>query len=352
MRLIKISTFADVHVHLREPGATQKEDFETGTKAAIAGGYTQILDMPNNEPPTVSREALNQKKSLARGRIWCDVGFNFGGSADSIKYFNDIKDEATALKVYMNQTTGSLLVDSKSEREEIFKNWASKQPIMVHAEGETIESAIMLAKKYSKKLHICHITYDQIQTIKKAKKEGINISCEVCPHHLFLSKDDEKKLRGFALMKPPLMTNKDRERMWEVIQEIDMISTDHAPHTITEKSKAEPKFGVPGLDTTLSLMLWAEKHRLISIKRITQMLSENPRKIFNLPNQPDTFMEIDLSKEYKVGSKKLYTKCGWTPFRDLDGVGEIKRLTLKGEVVYENGQFTGKPRGEIITPRS
>lgn len=351
MDIIKIPTFADAHVHLREPGNTYKEDFSSGTKAAVAGGYTQILDMPNNTPPTISPHGLEEKINLTSGRIWCDVGFNFGASLSSIKYFPKIKNRVFALKVYMNQTTGTLLIKSREDRDEIFKNWNNPKPIMVHAEGETVESAIALAKRYSRKLHVCHVSFDQISTIKKAKMSGLSISCEVCPHHLFLTRDDVPKLKNFGVMKPPLLPRKDVEKLWEVMDQIDMISTDHAPHTVEDKlDQASPKFGVPGLETTLPLMLWAVEKRMISLQRVIEMLSTSPRKIFQLPGQPDTYIEVDLSKKYIIGKLKLFTKCQWTPFKDKEGRGKIIKVVLRGQTIFENGFFKGEPNGKVIYP--
>src|SRR3989344_3289105 len=186
MSLHKLPGLVDVHVHLREPGATHKEDFSTGTKAAVVGGYTQVLDMPNNNPPTVTPQALLGKEKHASGRIWCDVGFNFGATAESSKYFKKVIKNVFGLKVYMNHTTGPLLVDKLNDRDLIFKSWTSELPIMVHAEGETVKVAIRLAQKYKKALHVCHVTADQIKVIERARREKVQVTCEVTPHHLFL----------------------------------------------------------------------------------------------------------------------------------------------------------------------
>jgi len=348
---LELPGLVDVHVHLREPGGIQKEDFQTGTRAAIAGGYTQILDMPNNVPPTITPQALEDKIKKARGRIWCDLGFNFGATPDSIKYFPQISKKAFGLKVYMNQTTGPLLIDKEKDRDLIFKSWNSKLPIMVHAEGKTVEIAINLAKKYQKALHICHVAHDQIKTIENARKNGVNVTCEISPHHLFLNKDDIKRLGPLGIMKPPLLAKKDQEKLWGELNKIDMIATDHAPHTLEEKYDQEnPKFGVPGLETTLPLMLIAVEKGLLSIKRLVEMTSTNPRKIFHLPIQPSTFVIVDPKKKYKISDKNLFTKCGWTPFIGMEGRGEIKKVVLRGKAIFENGRFIRKPQGEIIYP--
>src|SRR4030043_1222652 len=264
--LIKFPGLVDVHVHLREPGGMQKEDFGSGTKAAIAGGYTQILDMPNNVPATITPQALEDKIKRASGRIWCDLGFNFGATARSTKYFLLISPKFFGLKVYMNQTTGTLLVDKLADRDLIFKSWQSKIPIMVHAEGKTVEVAIKLAKKYKKPLHVCHVTDDQIDLIKKARSDEVTVTCEVSPHHLFLTRDDVKRLGPLGQMKPPLLTKTGQKKLWNNIENIDMISTDNAPHTLEETyDKICPKFGVPGLETTLSLMLTAVDRGLLTV---------------------------------------------------------------------------------------
>lgn len=349
--LLKLPGLADVHIHLREPGNTQKEDFSTGTQAAIAGGYTQVLDMPNNTPPTVTPKDLNQKIKLATGKIWCDVGFNFGANRESTKYFKKISKKAFGLKVYMNQTTGPLLMEDSRDRELVFKSWQSPLPIMVHAENETVDVAIELTSKYKKKLHICHVTTNQMPSIISAKKAGQNISCEVTPHHLFLNSGDLKKLGPLALMKPPLLSKKDQEMLWVYLDHIDMISTDHAPHTLEEKhERSSPKFGVPGLETTLPLMLSAVFDGRISIEKLIDLLSTKPRKVFHLPPQSDTYILVDIEETFAIKSKKLFTKCNWTPFKNLKGRGVIKKVVLRGKTVFQNGKFLGRPQGRVTRP--
>lgn len=350
--IVELPGLVDVHVHLREPGAKQKEDFATGTMAAVAGGYTQVLDMPNNTPPTVNPKALDQKIGLAKGRIWCDLGFNFGATKGSVKYFNKITKTAFGLKVYMNQTTGPLLIDRGEDRELIFSSWPGPLPIMVHAQGETIETAIRLAKKYKRSLHICHVTGDQIKPITKAKEEDLQISCEVCPHHLFLSQVDLKRLGALGMMKPPLLSIDNQKKLWDNLDRIDMISTDHAPHTKEEKQDlSSPKFGVPGLETTLPLMLNVVSLGKLSLARLIEMTSESPRRIFHLPMQEKTYIEVDTTNTYKITDKKLFTKCGWTPFIGLAARGEIKKVVIRNVIVFENGKFIESPQGKIIFPQ-
>lgn len=348
--IIKLPGLVDIHVHLREPGATQKEDFETGTRAAIAGGYTQLLDMPNNTPPTTSPQALLEKEKLAKGRIWCDLGFNFGATPTSTKYFNEVKKQAFGLKVYMNVTTGPLLIEKEKDLENIFSSWKSEVPIMVHAEGEKLELAIKLAKKYNKPLHVCHTTGDQIKTIKKEKESGMKITCEVAPHHLFLSTPDVKRLKGFGIMKPPLTSASDQKKLWEYFDVIDIIATDHAPHTKQEKEAKPAAFGVPGLETTLPLFFSAIAQGKLTTETLIKMLATNPRRIFHLPEQPDTFVLVDFSQTFKITGAEMFTKNKWTPFEGMPGRGKVKKVAIRGKVVFAEGEFSGKPAGKIIRP--
>ena len=348
--IIKLPGLVDVHVHLREPGATRKEDFYTGTQAAVAGGYTQILDMPNNNPPTDTPAALTTKQKLSEGKSWCDLGFNFGATAKSTKYFKKIQNDVFGAKVYMSHTTGPLLVDKNKDLSKIYESWNSLVPLMIHAQGELVETAIRLAKKYHKAIHICHMTGDQVQPVMKAKGDGVQITSEVTPHHLFLTKSDEKKLGSFGIMKPPLEAKRNQQKLWDNIDKIDMISTDHAPHTLEEKKASPAPFGVPGLETTLPLLFNAIAENRFSTERLITMMATNPREIFHLNLQPDTFVLLDFSQTFKISKNRLFTKSKWTPFDGMPGRGEVKKVVIRGKAVYSEGQFIGKPLGKIIKP--
>ena len=348
-KIITLPGLIDVHTHLREPGATQKEDFETGTKAAIAGGYTAILDMPNNPIPTVNLETLEQKIRLATGRTYTDLGFHFGATPTNSQYFPTVKDQVFGLKVYMNHTTGDLLMEDMNALEEVFSKWMKGKPILVHAEGDTLQKAINLAKKHNQKLHVCHISLRQeIELIKQAKQEGLSISCEVSCHHLFLTADDVKRLGPYGMMRPPLSPKEDQQALWDNLDYIDMIASDHAPHTKQEKeTPGKVVNGVPGLETSLPLLLNAVNQGRLTLERVIELTSTNPRKIFNIPEQPDTYVEVDPDIRYTINDKRLYTKCGWTPFAGMEVRGKIKRVILRGKVVFSEGQVLG-PFGQVL----
>lgn len=354
-KVFKLPGLVDVHVHLREPGATHKEDFTTGTKAAIAGGYTTVFDMPNNPNPTVTEDALEEKINLAKGRIYADLGFNFGGSKVSVPYFDKVKDRVFGLKVYMNHTTGPLLIEDQEDLEEIFANWPGGRRgkvIMVHAEGDTLVKAIDLAKRHGKRLHVCHISLErEIELIKKAKEEELDLTCEVSAHHLFLTDEDVKDLGPFGMMKPPLATKADVESLWVNLEFIDMVASDHAPHTVDEKIHAQiAPYGVPGLETTLPLLLDAANKGRVSLDKVIELTCKNPRKLFNLKDDKETFTEVDLDKEYEIKNENLFTKCGWTPFNGRVVRGKVKRVVLRGEEVYDGEKVLG-PVGKVIYPQ-
>lgn len=355
--IVKLPGLIDTHVHLREPGATQKEDFESGTKAALAGGYTCILDMPNNPEPTVSLDALDKKISLTQGRIYSDVGFHFGATADSIQYFNQVKNEVFGLKVYMNHTTGTLLQEDSQILQAIFESWPKDKVLMVHAEGKTLEKAIELAKKNDNRLHVCHLSLKtEVEMIRSAKKAGLPITCEVTCHHLFLTEEDVGHLGGFGVMRPPLSSKEDQEALWKGVEDgtVDTIASDHAPHTKKEKLTMEKTpNGVPGLETTLPLLLTAVSEGRLTLDDIISLCHRNPAKIFNIPVDENTYVEVDPTIRYTLDARRLYTKCCWTPFAGMQVKGKVKRVFIRGEKVFEDGQILTKPgSGRIIQPVS
>ena len=350
---IKLPGLIDPHVHLREPGATHKEDFETGTMAAIAGGFTTVLDMPNNPEPTISPESLQRKITLAGNRVYCDIGFHFGATAKGVEYFEQVKGEVFGLKVYMNHTTGTLLMEDKEELNRVFAGWPREKPIIVHAEGETLVTAIALARLNNRRLHVAHVaTKEDVEMVREAKEKDLPVTCEVTPHHLFLTEADVQALGPFGIMKPSLKTETDRLALWGNLKlgVIDMIATDHAPHTRDEKLSEKPPFGVPGLETSLPLLLTAVAEDKLTLDQVVDLTSTNPRKIFGIGELTETFTEVDLKESYIIDAKNLKTKCAWTPFEGKRVTGRILRVVLRGEIVFDGGNVIGNPRGNVVYP--
>lgn len=348
----KLPGLVDPHVHLREPGATHKEDFESGTQAAVAGGYTTVIDMPNNPEPTISPEALQKKVKLAGNRIYCDVGFHFGATAEGSRYFEVIKDQVFGLKVYMNHTTGPLLVENPDDLQTVFSKWPRGRPVLVHAEGKTLKTAIDLATQHGQRLHACHLASgEELMMVKRAKEAGLPVTCEVCCHHLFLTEDDLDTLDALGIMRPPLATKKDQEILWDNLDVIDMIASDHAPHTRQEKLGLEkPPFGVPGLETTLPLMLTAVAGGRLTLDRLVKLTSTNPGEIFGVDKETETYAEVDLNHSYVIDSSSLKTKVGWTPFEGMRVTGRIAKVVLRGQVVFDGEEIVGQPSGRVVFP--
>lgn len=352
MVTIKIPSFADPHVHLREPGSEAKEDFYTGTCAALAGGYTALLDMPNNPQPTITAEALAHKKELAAAKIVCDVGFNFGAAPDNAAEYAKVADKVAALKVYLGHTHGPLVMDGLPNMLRVFRAWPptpafADKPIMIHAEGPIVAATIGLAALFDRKIHICHLSKrSELEVVKAAKARGLKVTCEVAPHHLFLTDTALSQLGSYAKMSPALQTQDDADALWEGLVDgsVDILATDHAPHTRAEKDSANPPFGVPGLETTFGLMyreVQAGK-RGLTLDRLVELLADAPRRVFNLPPNAGE-IEFDPDAEYQFSNDNLFTKCGWTPFAGMTGRGRITKVWLLGQLVFEDG-----PNGKEI----
>jgi len=355
----------DPHVHLRDPGQTQKEDFYTGTCAALAGGFTTILDMPNNKIPIATSAKLDEKIKIAKEKIVCDVGFYFGSLGDNLNEFPKVINKVAGLKLYLSLTTGGFIID-KNKLEQVFKVWQKisitpsldsagvlsyfEKPILVHAEDKMLDIVIKLAKKLGNKVHVCHISIiEDLKQIINAKEKGLKITCGVTPHHLFLAEHDVKRLGPFGKMKPPLQSKKDQEFLWKNLKYIDVIESDHAPHTIEEKRGKVPPFGVPGLETTLPLLLTAVSEKRLNIKDIIRLCHTNPAKIFNIKTDPETKIEIDPNSSFIIHNSSLFTKCGWSPFNGWKIKGRVKRVFIRGKKVFENGKILAKKgSGKVI----
>lgn len=343
MPLQKFPGLIDVHVHLREPGATHKEDFYTGSRAAVAGGFTFIIDMPNNSVPTISKEKLEEKIELSKKGI-CDIGFHFGTDGKNMEEFKQAWENPNVfgLKIYCNHTTGDMLIEDNDLLDKVFSVWNSEKPILVHAEGKELITVLKLAEKYKRNLHVCHISQaTEVELIRLAKSVGQKVTAGVTPHHLYFTEDIVKEKKGYVMMKPPLGIQIDQDALWKGLNNgtIDIVETDHAPHTKEEKDKENPPFGVPGLETALGLMLKGVKDGRIGYEDVIKFLYTNPKKIFNIPEQNNTYIEFDPEKEYIVGKNGYESKCGWSPFEGMKLYGKIETVVFHGKKILEHGKI-------------
>lgn len=339
--MIKLPGLADPHVHLRVPGGEHKEDLRSGTSAALAGGFTTILAMPNTNPPLVTPDRIRQVKDLAQTQALCDVHFFGGASTEHVQQLPELAQEAVGIKIYMDQTYGPLKLEGLGALLSIFQKWPKGKMIAFHAEGNSVAVGVGLAAIFFRPIHFCHISRkDEIELIAAAKKRGLPVTCEVTPHHLFLSQSDLPRLGPLGDMRPTLATQADVDALWAHIDStVDCIATDHAPHSLLEKSGEKPPPGIPGLETALPLMLTAVAEKRLSLERLVALMATNPRRIYGLPDQPDTWIEIDPDVSYEISNDGLYTKCGWTPFAGKKVKGRLIKVVLRGKTVFENGKI-------------
>ena len=348
----------DVHTHMREPGVTYKEDFETGSKACAKAGITTFYDMPNTVPTTTTLENLLNKKELAGKKSIVNFGIHFGGSKNNniseIKKVLD-KKEVNTVKIFMNVTTGEMLIEDDEILKGVFQNSGL---VLVHAENEMIDKAIGLNQKYGKGLYVCHIpSAEELKKVIEAKKDSrLNnemhpIYAEVTPHHLFLNeeiRESSERNKMLLRMKPELRKKSDNEFLWKALNEglIDTIGTDHAPHLIEEKME-KVTFGMPGVETSLALMLTAYNEGRIELPAIQKLMCENPAEIMKIAGRGKLkegyyadVIVVDTEKEWIAGvDDTLESKCGWTPYENWKLKGKNIMTVVNGEIIYENGKI-------------
>jgi dihydroorotase len=374
----------DAHVHFRTPGMEQKEDWTTGSKAALAGGVTTVFDMPNTSPPTVSAALLKQKRDLVKRKALVNYGFFIGATPDNLKKIVKIKNVA-GIKLYMGSSTGSLLVCEKKALEEFF---AKAKMLAIHAENEAcilegkekyknskrpdvhnlirhpdcayeaVKEVLHMAKKFGTRVHICHMSTDkEVAAVKKFKNK--KVTAEVTPHHLFLTDKDYKMYGNFIKVNPPVRGLIDQVSLWEGIKKgwIDIIATDHAPHTKKEKMKpyADAPSGLPGVQTMLPLLLNAVNEKKLTLPDVVKLTSYNPAKIFKVKNKGSIAVGMDadltvvnMRLPERVDEKHLWSKCGWSPFKDWVLKGWPVMTFVNGELMYQWGGRFGKSAGKEV----
>jgi len=367
----------DVHTHMREPGMTQKEDFSSGTISAAFGGVTCIFDMPNTKPPTIMREDVLQKKETAASKAWVDFGV-FGGVSDASNP-QRIADLVVGFKIFMSSTTGSVLL---SEDKDIQRAMQLIQPtskvVSVHAEDHHLlmkkeerdirdhaEVRPSIAERsaierlypfvHSNRVNVCHLT--SREGLEALSKGGF--TSEAAPHHLLLDLSSCTK-KGFCKVNPPLRTKEDREALMAAFAtgKIDMLASDHAPHTTSEKEQEfDPApSGVPGVETSFPLMMMLVKRGQLSLERLVQAACVRPAEIFGLnkgaieEGKDADLLVLDPREVQRVSSKKLHSKCGWTPFEGHDAVFP-QAVFLRGHLLVEDGGLVGERNGRDVVAR-
>jgi dihydroorotase len=340
---ITIPGAVDLHVHLREPGDNKSETIASGTKAAHAGGYVLVCDMPNNPGrPTWTHQRVKEKKEIIDKTAQIQVMIYAGAQpeSDNLTELPKMAQQCVGLKLYGAPTTGNEN-DYKAEQfEEIIKIWhesAPRKPIMLHAGADNLEPFIeLIANKYKHPLHICHVhSVSDVKLVQKAKTKKLAVTCGVCPHHLFMTSHDERTRGWFARMKPPLTMQTEVEQLFDYLVEgqIDVLETDHAPHSEETKWQIENDnphgiheghktcYGVPGIEFALPLLFYQMKCGRISLDRIIEITSAKPIEIIGV-KLPSKKVSWKMT-EYRISGADVVSGSGWTPYEGMIAVGKV-----------------------------
>ena len=377
----------DTQVHFREPGLEHKEDLHTGTKSAALGGITSIFEMPNTKPPTTDLAALENKLNLASGRAFTNFAFFVGGCSEQ-KNWRELETHVgcAGIKIFMGSSTGSLLVDEDDQIEEIMRS--SSHRIAIHCEDEALlkekfpiakegghprfhpkwrdeevafkatSRALALARKTSSKVHILHVTTrEEIDLIASYRDVA---TLEVTPQHLtLLGPDAYERLGTLAQMNPPIREKEHQDGLWSGIERgiVDVLGSDHAPHTLEEKSKEYPNSpsGMPGVQTLLPLMLNHVNQGRLSLLRLVDLLCYGPARIYGIPTKGRLSVGfdaditiIDMTRKHTIQNKNMASKCGWTPFHEMEIQGMPTHTIVGGHIVMQEGQIVGEPCGKAV----
>jgi len=341
--MISLPGLVDAHTHMRDPGQTHKESWATGTAAALAGGFTTVLAMPNTDPPATDHAGFTAAAKAAAAGARCDFGLFAGATTTNVAKVSSLSG-AVALKMYLDPTFGDLRLPTMDGWWDHMETWLAR-PIAVHAEGPALGAIVLIAELLDRSIHICHVSRrDEILLIRRAREKGIMITCEVAPHHLVLDEDDLTRLGGTAAVRPALGLPADRAALWEHLEVIDCFATDHAPHTLSEKTGPNPPPGFPGLETALPLLLGAVHDGKLEVADLVARLHTNPRRIFGLGDAPaDTRVEVDLDATWRFDPARAHTRCDWSPFTGMELRGRVERVVLRGEEVFADGEVFAPP---------
>lgn len=343
--VVQLPGLIDIHVHLREPGATHKEDFSSGTAAALAGGITLVCAMPNTNPAITDKESLSLVKDLAKAGARCDYAIIAGATKENMDLLPTLFSDVVAVKMYLNDTFSTLRLDDVTIWMKHFETCPKTFPIAVHAERQTLAAVLFVAALYQHPVHICHVARrEEIELIRAAKQRDLPVTCEVSPHHLFLTDQDLSTIgKSRGEVRPRLATEDDCKALWDNLDIIDCFASDHAPHTLAEKDGDSAPPGFPGLETMLPLLLTAVAEGKLTMEDIELRLHHNPKRILGLPDQLNTYIEVDLDEEWVIPQVPPFSKAGWTPFAGRKVRGAVRRVVLRGEVAYVDGQVLALP---------
>jgi dihydroorotase len=374
----------DTQVHFREPGSTDAEDLESGSRAAVLGGVTSLFEMPNTNPPTSNLVEFDKKLVAAKNRMHSNYAFYFGATPDNTEQLAKLKDVegCCGVKLFAGSSTGNLLVDKEADIEKVIsssdrivsihsedediiklrKKFIKKGDVHSHPEWRNVECAmsstrrvVKIAERYNKKIHVLHITTkEEVDFLAMHKK---NVTFETTPQHLTLyAPDCYEKLGSYAQMNPPLRTKEHYDRLWVAIKNnvVDVLGSDHAPHLKENKDKEYPNSpsGMPGVQTIFPVMLNHVNDGKLTLQQLINLMCENPCKIFGIKNKGfikegyDADLTIaDMNKEVIIKNEMIASKCGWTPFNNYKVKGFPVGTIVNGNLVMSDGKVIMESKG-------
>jgi dihydroorotase len=377
----------DTQTHFREPGSTDVEDLESGSRAAVLGGVTSLFEMPNTNPPTSNLVEFDKKLQLAKNRMHSNYAFYFGATPDNIEQLSKLKDVegCCGVKLFAGSSTGKLLVDKEADIEKVISS--SDRVVSIHSEDEEIlnlrkkfikegdvhshpewrntecaisstRRVVKIAERYNKKIHVLHVTTkEEVDFLAMHKK---NVTFEITPQHLTLyAPDCYDKLGTYAQMNPPLRTKEHYDRLWVAIKNniVDVLGSDHAPHSKENKNKNYPNTpsGMPGVQTIFPVMLDHVNNGKLTLEQLIKFMCENPCKIFGIKNKGylkegyDADLTIaDMNKEVTIKDEMIVSKCGWTPFNNYKVKGFPVGTIVNGNMVMSDGKVIVESKGSPL----
>jgi dihydroorotase len=377
----------DTQTHFREPGSTDREDLESGSRAAVLGGITSVFEMPNTNPPTSNLVEFNKKLNLAKNRMHCNYAFYFGATPENVDQLSKLKGlkGCCGVKLFAGSSTGKLLVDKEADIEKVISQ--SDRIVSIHSEDEEIlnlrkkfikegdvhshpewrntecaisstRRVVKIAERYNKQIHVLHVTTkDEVDFLAMHKK---NVTFEITPQHLTLyAPDCYNKLGTFAQMNPPIRKKEHYDRLWTAVKNsvVDVLGSDHAPHSKEDKEKKYPASpsGMPGVQTILPIMLNHINNEKLSLEQLIKLMSENPCRIFGIKNKGyikedfDADLTIvDMNKEEIIKDEMIASKCGWTPFNNFTVKGFPVATIVNGKIVMSDGQVNIEGSGQPL----
>jgi dihydroorotase len=379
----------DSQVHFREPGLTHKEDLESGTRGAALGGVTAIFEMPNTNPSTTTQEALDHKLLLARGRTWVDHAFFIGAAADNAEQLGELERTpgCAGVKVFLGSSTGSLLVDDAAVLRRVLRS--GRRRVAIHAEDEArlrerkvlledpavtvhahpvwrdeqsallaTQQVLRLAREEGRPLHILHVsTQDELPLLEQHRDLA---TMEVTPQHLTLTAPDcYDRLGTYAQMNPPLRDEAHQQALWNALREglVDVIGSDHAPHTQAEKDRPYPESpsGMPGVQTLVPVMLTHVNAGRLSLERFVELTSAGPARVYDVAGKgrialgyDADFTVVDMGRRVRLDDSWIASRCGWTPFAGMEVHGFPLITIVRGQLVMREGELLGAPCGEPV----